>query len=91
MRLTICLLVQNYRKYRSTAAAPFSLGALSEFKGERLQFPEPAYCILNFCFLKMILGTDKFQLSGCQQEKPQAVVFIAPYSGRGWIEMGQTG
>lgn len=69
--------------------APFSLGTLSEFKGERLQFPGPAYYILNFCFLKPILGRDKFQLLGCQQEEPQAVVFIAPYGGRGWIEKGE--
>lgn len=66
--------------------APFSLGALSEFKGERLQFPDPAHCILNFCFLKPVLRRDKFQLLGCQQEEPQAVVFMAPDSGRGWIE-----
>lgn len=71
------------------SVAPFSLGALSEFKRERLQFPDPAYCILNFCFLKPILRRDKFQLLGCQQEEPRAVVFIAPYSGRGWIEKGE--
>lgn len=90
--LTICLLVQICRKYRSMAATPFSLGALSEFKGERLQFPDPVYCILNFCFLKPILRTDKLQLSKCQQEEPQAGVFVAPCRGRGWSttrRMGQ--